>query len=433
MDANAVLKLIILLLFVVLSALFSSAETALTAVNRIRLINLEEDGNKKAKMTIHVLDRYGKMLSAILICNNIVNLTASAVATTFALQMNIPVGVATAVLTIAILIFGEVVPKNMASVRADNMALFYAPFINFLMKLLTPFIYMVDFAAKLLLKLFRVDMSEHIAITEDELKTIVDEGHKDGVIESEERELIYNVFEFSDAQAKDIMIPRIDMVMVEDIATYNEVKEIFREHMYTRIPVYKDQKDNCIGILNMKDFILVENPDSFKISDIMRKPFFTFEVKKTPDLLKEMREERHNLALVLNEYGGMEGMITMEDLLEEIVGEIRDEYDSDEEELIQKMQERVYLIEGAMKLSDINDELGTELMSEDYDSIGGLVIERLDDLPEDGEEVFLEDGIRLKVQGVQNNRILKVVMEIPEPSLEETEEAEEEKDKKDKE
>lgn len=414
MDTDGVMQLIALIILVLLSAFFSSAETSLTTVNRVRLKTLAEEGNRRAKTALEVLDKYGKMLSAILIGNNIVNLSASALATTLAIHIHFTVGIATAILTVVILIFGEIVPKNMAMINSEKMALLYASMISGLMKLLTPLIFVIDSLAKGIMKLFRVDADKKTAMTENELRTYVEVGHEDGVIESEEREMIYNVFDFGDAVAKDVMIPRIDMVTVDKEATYAEVMEVFKDCMYTRIPVFEEDKDNIIGLINIKDFILVEDKAKFKISDILRQAYYTYEFKKTADLLVEMRQKCFNVAFVLNEYGGTAGMITLEDLLEEIVGEIRDEYDSDEEQLIQKMQDRTYLVEGSMKLSDINDELGTDLQSEDYDSIGGLIIEHLDRVPEDGAQIVTDQGIRLQVQGVSQNRILKVIMELPE-------------------
>lgn len=408
------MQLIALIILVLLSAFFSSAETSLSTVNRVRLKTLAEEGNRRAKTALEVLDKYGKMLSAILIGNNIVNLSASALATTLAIHIHFTVGIATAILTVVILIFGEIVPKNMAMINSEKMALLYASMISGLMKLLTPLIFVIDSLAKGIMKLFRVDADKKTAMTENELRTYVEVGHEDGVIESEEREMIYNVFDFGDAVAKDVMIPRIDMVTVDKEATYEEVMEVFKDCMYTRIPVFEEDKDNIIGLINIKDFILVEDKAKFKISDILRQAYYTYEFKKTADLLVEMRQKCFNVAFVLNEYGGTAGMITLEDLLEEIVGEIRDEYDSDEEQLIQKMQDRTYLVEGSMKLSDINDELGTDLQSEDYDSIGGLIIEHLDRVPEDGAQIVTDQGIRLQVQGVSQNRILKVIMELPE-------------------
>jgi len=430
LDTDGVMQLIALIILVLLSAFFSSAETSLSTVNRVRLKTLAEEGNRRAKTALEVLDKYGKMLSAILIGNNIVNLSASALATTLAIHIHFTVGIATAILTVVILIFGEIVPKNMAMINSEKMALLYASMISGLMKLLTPLIFVIDSLAKGIMKLFRVDADKKTAMTENELRTYVEVGHEDGVIESEEREMIYNVFDFGDAVAKDVMIPRIDMVTVDKEATYEEVMEVFKDCMYTRIPVFEEDKDNIIGLINIKDFILVEDKAKFKISDILRQAYYTYEFKKTADLLVEMRQKCFNVAFVLNEYGGTAGMITLEDLLEEIVGEIRDEYDSDEEQLIQKMQDRTYLVEGSMKLSDINDELGTDLQSEDYDSIGGLIIEHLDRVPEDGAQIVTDQGIRLQVQGVSQNRILKVIMELPEEKApEDNQEKDSEKEK----
>lgn len=427
MDTPGAIQLITIFILLFLSAFFSSAETAFSTVNRVRMRALAEEGNKRASVVIKILDDYGKMLSSILIGNNIVNITASSLATTFTIRLtggNTYVGIATGILTILVLLFGEITPKNWAKSYSDSISLAYCKIIYYLMKLLTPVIYIVDLLAKGIMKLLHIDPNKKDIMTESELKTYVDVSHEDGVIESEEREMIYNVFDFSDSQAKDVMIPRINMVTVSEDATYEELLEIFRESMYTRIPVYKEDQDNIIGLVNIKDFILTSDKDSFRIADIIREAYYTYEFKKTSDLMFEMREKTYNVAFILNEYGATVGMITLEDLLEEIVGEIRDEYDTDEEELIQEIDDNIYLVEGSMKLDDINDALDTDLESEDYDSIGGIIIEALDRLPEDEEEVTLEDGTTLKVQGIEQNRIMKVLMTIPdkgdETDMEET-------------
>ncbi len=429
MDTDGVMQLVAILILVFLSGFFSSAETSLTTANKVRLKALADEGNKRAQTALDVLDRYGKMLSAILIGNNIVNIVASSLVTTLALKINLAVGIATGILTVVILLFGEIIPKNVAMVYSEKMALFYASIISGLMKIMTPVIFLIDKLAGALMKLLHIDAGKRTAMTETELRTYVEVSHEDGVIESEEREMIYNVFDFSDAVAKDIMIPRIDMATVSEDADYEEVLELFAECMYTRLPVYKEDKDNIIGMINIKDFILVKDKEQFKISDIMRNIYYTYEFKKTADLLIEMREKCVNVSIVLNEYGAAVGMITLEDLLEEIVGEIRDEYDEDEEEFIQQVDERVYLVEGGMKLSDINDELGTMLESEDYDSIGGLIIENLDRLPEDGETIVTDQNITLKVQGVNQNRIVKVLMTLPEKEPDKDEKEEEGSDR----
>ena len=422
MDAPGVIQFISLIILVILSGFFSSAETALSTVNRVRMRTLEEEGSKRAAKVNKILENYSKMLSCILIGNNIVNLSASALATTLAMQINLAVGIATGVLTIVVLLCGEIIPKTWAMLSSEKISLAYSGIIYGLMQLLTPVIFIVDKLANGILRLLHIDPTKKITtMTEAELRTYVEVSHEDGVIESEEREMIYNVFDFSDAQAKDIMIPRINMVSVDINDSYDRIMSVFRESMYTRLPVYQEDNDNIIGLINIKDFILCDDKESFRVKDILRNAHYTYEFKKVADLLYELREKTTNVTFVLNEYGATVGMITLEDLLEEIVGEIRDEYDEDEEELIQELGERIYLVEGSMKLDDINDELDTELDSEDYDSIGGLIIECLDRLPEDNEEVILESGIHLKVQGIEQNRIVKVLMTLPEPPAAESE------------
>lgn len=420
MDAPGVIQLVILIVLVILSGFFSSAETALTTVNRVRMRALEEEGSKRAARVNKILENYSKMLSAILIGNNIVNLSAASLATTLAARIHLAVGIATGTLTIVVLIFGEIVPKTWAMVSSEKLSLAYSGIIYGLMQLLPPVIFIIDKLANGILRLMHIDPSKRMTtMTEAELRTYVEVSHEDGVIESEEREMIYNVFDFSDALAKDIMIPRINMVTVNVNATYDKVMNVFRESMYTRLPVYQEEKDNIIGFINIKDFILTGNPENFLVKNILRDAHYTYEYKKVADLLYELREKTTSMTFVLNEYGAAVGMITLEDLLEEIVGEIRDEYDADEAELIKEVGERTWLVEGSMKLDDINDRLGTKLDSEDYDSIGGIIIEYLDRLPEDNEEITLDNGIHLKVQGIDQNRIIKVQMTLPEPPAQE--------------
>lgn len=418
MDTTGVIQLIILIVLLVLSAFFSSAETALSTVNKVRVRTLIEEGNKRAEVLGKVLDHYSKMISAILIGNNIVNISASSLATLIAIKAfgNAFVSLATGILTVLVLIFGEIVPKNWAMLNNERISLSYAPIILFLMRVLTPVIWVIDLLANGIMKLLHIDKNARAVMTERDLRTYVNVGHEDGAIEIEEKKMIYNLFDFSDAVAKDIMIPRIDMIAVELNDSYGDVYGIFQESMYTRLPVYQDDKDNVIGFINMKDFMFVEQKEQFHVTNIMREAFYTYEYKKTADLMVEMRSKGTNVAFVLNEYGATVGMITLEDLLEEIVGEIRDEYDEDEKSLIQEECERTYLIEASMKLDDINESLELSLSSEDYDSIGGLVIGLLEDrLPEDGESVETEDGMIFTVVGVEQTRIQKVRMVLPEP------------------
>lgn len=428
-DANVIIQFAALFILIFLSGFFSSAETALTTVNRVRMRSLAEEGDKRAVTVNKILDQYSKMLSAILIGNNIVNLSASALATTLAMKIHLAVGIATGILTIVVLLCGEIVPKTWAMLSNERLALMYSGIIYGLMQFLTPVIFIVDKMSQGILKLLHIDSTKKVnTMTENELKTYVDVSHEDGVIETEEREMIYNVFDFSDAVAKDIMIPRINMVTVSVDDSYDKVLSVFRESMYTRLPVYQDDKDNIIGLINIKDFILRENEENFRVQNILRDAHYTYEFKKVADLLLEIREKTTYMTFVLNEYGATVGMLTLEDLLEEIVGEIRDEYDEDEEELIQEIDERTYLVEASMKLDDINDALDIELESEDYDSIGGILIEYLNRLPEDNEEVTLENGMKLKVQGIEQNRISKVVLMLPAEVRDAGEDTEKEKD-----
>lgn len=416
MDTTGVIQLVSLAILVFLSAFFSSAETAFSTVNRVRLRTLAEENHKGAIRVLGILDQYGKMLSAILIGNNIVNLSASSVATTFAINTwgSRAVGIATGVLTFVVLMFGEIIPKTWAMQRAESITLVFGVLIRLLMMILTPVIFLVDKLSNWILKLLHISSEGNtFRITEKELKTYVDVSHEGGVIESEERALIYNVFDFGDRVAKDIMIPRIQMTTISMDATYQELLSVFQASMFTRIPVYDDDPDHIIGIVNIKDFILVKDKDKFNLKKILREAYYTYEYKNVSDLLMEIREKSFNIAFVLSEYGATVGMITIEDMIEELVGEIRDEYDADEEELIQETEEGKYLVEGGMKLDDINDALEISLDSEDYDSIGGLMIEKLDRLPQDKEAIVLDNGISLQACGIKDNRIVKVLITLP--------------------
>lgn len=427
METSDVAQLIIIIVLIFLSGFFSSAETAFSTLNRVRMRNLEEEGNKKAARVNKILESYSKMLSAILIGNNIVNLTASSLTTAFVIGVcgNAYIGVGTGILTIVVLLGGEIIPKTWANLNSEKLALAYSSVIYALMKVMTPVIFIVDLLSNGILKLLHVDPNKKMdTITESELKTYVDVSHEDGQIESDEREMIYNIFEFSDTCVKDIMIPRTNMVTVNADESVNDLIKVFHESMYTRIPVYQEDKDSMIGFVNIKDLFIarISGQKNITLKSLLREAYYTYEYKKNADLLLEMREKSMNVAFVLNEYGSTVGMVTLEDLLEELVGEIRDEYDEDEKELIQKIDDRSYLIEGSMNLSDINDSIGTSLNSDDYDSIGGIIIGQLDRLPEDNESVVLADGTTLQVKGIDQNRILHVLLTLPEPKEEETNE-----------
>ena len=423
MDPSVVTQLIILLFLLMLSAFFSSAETALTTVNQIRIRNLAEDGNKRAKKVVKVTGNSGKMLSAILIGNNIVNVAAASLTTSIAYTFGGEVvAIASGIITILILIFGEITPKTLATIHAEKISLLYAPVIDLFMKLMTPVIFIINGLSTLILMILRVDPSDkNRAMTENELRTIVDVSHEDGVIEEEEKEMIYNVFDLGDAKAKDVMVPRVHVTFADINSTYDELIEIFREDKYTRLPVYEETTDNVVGTINMKDLLLYKNTKEFNIRDILREAYFTYEYKAISELLVEMRQASFNIAIVLDEYGETSGLITLEDILEEIVGEIHDEYDENEEDFVKKINDLEYVVEGSLNLEDFNDRLELDFSSNDYDSLGGFIIEHLDRLPIAGDSVTTVEGVRLVVDKLDKNRIEKVHVYLPEPKKPEEE------------
>ena len=415
-------QLIAIIILLCLSAFFSSSETALTTVNQIRMRTLADNGDKRAARVLHVTGNPGKMLSAILIGNNIVNLSASSISTSLAIHLfgNTGAGIATGILTFLILIFGEVTPKTMATIKADSMSLTVAAPIGLLMKILTPVIFIINKLSLGLMFLLHVNIKDaQKKMTEEELRTIVDVSQENGVIEHEERDMIHNLFDFGDAEAKEIMVPRIDMTFVQADATYQEVLDIFRQDMFTRLPVYEDSTDNVIGIINMKDFLLQNDTPEFSVRNLLREPYFTYEHKNTADLFLEMRKSSISLAIVLDEYGVTAGLITLEDLLEEIVGEIRDEYDADEEDDITRISDREFYVLGSANLNDVSEALSLHFTSDDYDTIGGYCLGLLDHLPEKNEIILTDNNILLRIDRMKKNRIERIYIRLPEP-LEET-------------
>lgn len=420
---SSVSQILILLVLLLLSGIFSSAETALTTYNKIRMRALADEGNKRASTVLAVTENSGKMLSAILIGNNIVNTAVASLATTIAYRLGgTAVAIASGLMTLLIILFGEITPKTMATIHAEKMSLFYAPVINIFMKIMTPFIFIVNGLSTGLLMLLRIDPNaKDNTMTEAELRSVVNVSHQDGVIESDEKEMIYNVFDLGDAIAKDVMVPRVNVTFADIDSSYDELINLFREDKFTRLPVYQETKDNVVGTINMKDLLLYDSKKSeFQIKDILREAYFTYEYKSISELLVEMRQASFNIAIVLDEYGETSGLITLEDILEEIVGEIHDEYDENEEENIKAVGKHEYIIEGSTNLDDLNDSLDLNLESEDYDSLGGFIIEKLDRLPKAGDSVSTADGIRMVVEKLDKNRIETVHLYLPENYREHT-------------
>lgn len=422
MDSSDASQIIILLILLLLSAFFSSAETCLTTVNKVRMQSMAEDHVKNASTVLKLIEKPTQLLSGILIGNNIVNLTASSLTTSYAIHIaqrnGLPIsasvftGVATGVLTVLILIFGEIVPKSLATVDAEKLALLYAKPVYALTQILRPVSFLMNQISFGLLKLLRVDVSPRPVITENELLTMVNVSHEEGVIESEEREMITNVVDFGDSLAKDVMVPKMDVEFANIDFTYQELMECYGKKKFTRMPVYKESRDNILGIINLKDIFFYEGShEDFKISEVMREPYFTYEYKKISELFFEMKKESIPMAIVLDEYGATAGLLTIEDLIEEIVGEIRDEYDGYEEDEITRLDDENYILLGVAKLDDINEQLGIDIESEDYDSIAGHIINLLDHFPKTGERVS-DKYAEYLVLSAEKNRIDKVKLHL---------------------
>lgn len=427
LDPGVARQFVIMILLLLLSAFFSSAETALTSVNKLRIRSLMDDNVKGAATVFKLIDEPSKMLSTVLIGNNIVNLSASALATTIAANLwgSRTIAYATGILTVLILIFGEITPKTIATIHAEKLALVFAPFVLFLSKLLTPVIFIMDKLSIAFLFLLRVDPSKkQYSMTENELRAILDVSHDEGVIESDERKMITNVVDFGDSLVKDIMVPRIDMAFVSIDMTYDELIEEFKNEQYSRLPVYQDTNDNIVGIINLKDiFFFHDDKSNFDIQNFLRPPYFTYEFKRTSELLNELRNATVSIAIVLDEYGATAGLVTIEDLLEEIVGEIRDEYDVDEVDAVRPVNENEYIAEGTARLEDINEVTGLNLESEDYESIAGHIINLLDRLPVEGE-IITENNVTFKVTSINKNRIDQIHITIK-PDVNESEDSSE--------
>ncbi len=417
LDTNIVLEILVLIILLLLSAFFSSAETAFTTVSRIRMRTLAEDGDKRAAKVLKIKDQGPKMLSAILIGNNVVNLSASALTTTIVIRFGggVATAIATGILTLLILIFGEISPKTIAMVRAEKLSKSYAPFLYAIMIVLTPFIIAINFLSGLFLRIFGIkEGTKAEPITEDELRTIVDVSQENGIIENEERDIIQKLFDFTDAKVQEVMVPRNHMTYTDVTVGYDELFELFRNSHFSRLPVCEENTDNVVGIIYLKDLVFFEDKGHFSARDVMREPFYTYENKNTAELLAEMRAASISIAIVLDEYGATAGMISLEDLLEEIVGEIHDEYDENEEADFSQAGEREYLIRGAANLEDVCEELSLPFKSEDSDSVGGFLLELLGHVPEEGEEVTTDGGYVLSVDKMEGRSISAVRLLIPE-------------------
>lgn len=410
MDGSPVL-IILLIILVCCSAFFSASETALTSLSKIRLRNMVEENVKNADLIMKLLEDPNRLLSSILVGNNLVNNGASALTTALAIQLfsgdaESGAGVATIIITIIILIFGEITPKTVAAQKAEKVALVVCRIISICVTIFKPVVAVLNVVTGALTRLFGCIPGEKVPlITAAELKTIVNVSHEEGVLELDERTMINNVFDFGDSKAKDVMTPRTDILAVPLDVSYEEYVRLVKEGGFSRMPVYGEDLDDIVGILYVKDIFFLDK-EEFSAEKYMREPLFTYESKPIAELLAEMKTSRLAVAIVLDEYGGTSGLVTMEDMVEEIVGDIEDEYDDDEEE-IEIVKENEFVVDGSTRLEDFNEMVGTELFCEEVDTIAGYILVKLGNFPKEGEELET-DGLRIVVEEMEKNRIEKV-------------------------
>ena len=422
MDPSLSVQIICLVFLLLASGFFSASETALMALSKLDVRYMIEQNIKGAEKLEKLLEDPNKLLGSILVGNNLVNIMASSLATMIAIGLSggassgIGVGIATGIMTLLVLIFGEITPKSLSTQNAQKIALLVTPTISIIVKIFSPIVTILMFITNGLIKLLggNPDTVKPF-ITADELKTIVNVSHEEGVIESDEKEMINNVFNFGESCAKDIMIPRTDMIAIDIESTYADIIKLYKKEQFSRMPVFEDSLDHIVGILHIKDLILNDiNKNDFKASDYLREAYFVHEFKNNDELFKEMRSQKMGIAIVLDEYGGTSGIVSMEDLIEEIVGDIDDEYDQTAEDVI-KIKEGEYVVDGSSRIPDINDELGLNITSEDFDSIGGFVIGLFDRFPDLGEEITFNE-LTFKIEETVNNRINRLRITINQAS-----------------
>ncbi|CEN75764.1 membrane protein [[Clostridium] sordellii] len=412
-EGSIIIQVVILAILLVSSGFFSASETALMSLSKIRIRHMQEEDIKGSKLVGKLTEDSGKLLSSILVGNNIVNIAATSLSTSLFITIlngrSEAVPVATAVMTILVLIFGEITPKTIAANNSEKVAIAVSKPIKLIIWILTPIVWIFNIITGVIFKIFGIksNMGQPY-ITEEELKTMVNVSHEEGVLEIEERQIINNVFQFGDMQAKEAMVQRLDMVCINAQDSYEEVINLFKEEQFSRMPVYEESVDDIIGIVNIKDVIFLSEDEinNFDIRNYVREAFFTYEFKKITELLEEMKKDKSQMAIVVDEYGGTSGLITIEDLVEEIVGEIEDEYDEEDED-IQVIKEDEYIIDGGKKISEVNELIGTNLESEEFDSIGGFIIGYLKRLPEENEVIEV-DNVRFCIEGLDKNRIKKI-------------------------
>lgn len=405
-------RIFILLGFIILSAFFSGSETALTSITASQITKIREEDEKTADLLRNMKVNIGDILSAILIGNNLVNIGASTLLTALVIRVfgeGRPMLISTMVLTVVILIFGEITPKTYSSQNSVRIVkLVYKPLraLTFIMK---PILFFLKQITGVIFKILGGNISsQNTFVTEEEIRSLVDAGEDEGLFMQEEKEMIQNIFEIDDLEVDEVMVPRVDVVAIEINASIDEMIKLSINHGYSRLPVYDESIDNIVGIIYAKDMLplLLKEKSDIKLKDLMREPYYVPESKKINELLKELRNQQVHMAIVLDEYGATEGVVTIEDILEEIVGDIFDEFDN-EEDSIEELGYNVFRVKGDMSLEDLNEEISIELPEEEFDSIGGYVFNTLGRLPIIGDTLESEDCL-IKVTGVKKRRVTEV-------------------------
>lgn len=426
MDSAQIMNIILLIILLILSSLFSCSETAFLSVSKIKIRTLADEGNKKAKLVESLLDNQDRLLSAILVGNNLVNIGASSLTTATIMAIfgdgAQTVAIATGVVTLCILIFGEITPKSLATQNADKLVFVLAPFIRFVCVITKPVVFVLNIITGFIIKLLGGNQEHGPSLTEEELKTIVTVGHEEGVLEKEEKEMIHNVFEFGETEIKEIMTPRIHVESLPDDCTYDELMNVYHDAQYSRYPIHDESFDEIIGVLNMKDLLFIDiDKEHFDVKKYMRETFVVYEFNQVNDVFASMRKKHATLAIVLDEYGVMSGIVTFEDIVEEIVGEIDDEYDDTSDDIV-KINDHEYLVDGSLNLNEVNDEIDTHFESEDFESIGGLVLGEFSGVPKIKDKIEFP-GVTIIIEKMHKNRIELLRLIIHE--LKEEEEGEE--------
>ena len=415
MDPNQIVTIVLFILLITMSALFSMSETAFMSINRIRVRTLAEDNNKKAITVDRLLENQDRLLSSILVGNNLVNIAASSLTTSFVISIfgneGIGVAIATGFVTLIILIFGEITPKSLATKNAESIAFAMCHFIRLITIIFTPVVVILNIISGFFIRVLGGDTNTGPTMTEEDLNTIVTVSHEEGVLEDEEKEMIHNVFEFGETEIKEIMTPRIHVASVSDDVTYNELMKEFKETQFSRIPVHSESYDEVIGVLHIKDLMLSKVVKSkFDVKEFMREPFMIYEFNQISDVFESMRKEHTSIAIVLDEYGVMSGIVTLEDIVEEIVGEIDDEYDEVEESIID-LGNHEYLIDGSLNIDEINENCDTHFDSEDFESIGGLVLGECSGSPELHQTLKIDNAL-LTIEKIDKNRIVQLKLNV---------------------